>query len=162
VDELLKFPERDLFLRTNRAYIGGKQVGINYHRPERAFGQSTNSPIKNIQWALKGVLSSSRKPLSILSAAGVSLAGLSTLGLLLQVVVRLVAPSAAPPGVVTLILLIGVFGSVNLLAISIVGEYVGRILDEVRDRPRYIRQSVYGGRAHNDRPATNHKDGQAP
>jgi len=162
VDELLKFPERDLFLRTNRAYIGGKQVGISYHRPERAFGQSTNSPIKNIQWALKGVLSSSRKPLSMLSAAGVSLAGLSTLGLVLQIAVRLVAPSAAPPGVVTLILLIGVFGSVNLLAISIVGEYVGRILDEVRDRPRYIRQSVYGGRAHNDRFATNSTGGQTP
>jgi len=160
VDELLKFSEHDLFLRTSRAYIGGRQVGIDYHRPERAFGQSTNNLIKNIQWALKGVLSSSRKPLSMLSVAGVSLAGLSTLGLLIQLFVRVVAPSAAPPGVVTLILLIGVFGSVNLLAISIVGEYVGRILDEVRDRPRYIRQSIYGGRAHDDRAAMNHKGGR--
>lgn len=160
VEELLKFPERDLFLRTNRAYIGGRQVGINYHRPERAFGQSTNNPIKNIQWALKGVLSSSRKPLSMLSVAGVSLVGLSTLGLLTQFVVRLFAPSAAPPGVVTLILLIGVFGSVNLLAISVVGEYVGRILDEVRDRPRYIRQSVYNGRTRNDRAPSIHDSRQ--
>lgn len=151
VDELLKFPERDLFLRTIRAYIGGRQIGINYHRPERAFGKSTNNPIKNIQWALKGVLSSSRKPLSMLSVAGVSLVGLSTLGLLIQFVVRLFAPSAAPPGVVTLILLIGVFGSVNLLAISIVGEYIGRILEEVRDRPRYIRSTVHNGRSNNIR-----------
>jgi len=142
VDELLKFPERDLFLRTNRAYIGGRQVGLAYHRPERAFGRSTNNALKNVQWAIKGILSASKKPLSLLSITGIALAGLSTLGLFLQIVVRLIAPSAAPPGVVTLILLVGVFGSVNLLAISVVGEYVGRILDEVRGRPRFIRRSV--------------------
>ena len=161
VDELLKFPERDLFLRTSRAYIGGKQTGISYHRPERAFGRSTNSPIKNVQWALKGVLSASRKPLSMLSLVGVSLVVLSIAGLVLLVILRLAAPSAAPPGVVTVMLLIGVFGSINLLAISVVGEYVGRILDEVRNRPRYIRQSVSGGHMYNDQ-ATPTNNGSQP
>jgi len=159
VDDLLKFPERDLFLRTTRAYIGGKQTGISYHRPERAFGRTTNSPINNVQWALKGVISASRKPLSMLSFVGISLVVLSIAGLVSLVILRLVVPNVAPPGVVTVMLLIGVFGSFNLLAISVVGEYVGRILDEVRDRPRYIRQSVSSGRRHNDRAATTRNGG---
>jgi dolichol-phosphate mannosyltransferase len=144
VDELLKFPERDLFLRTNRAYVGGRQVGVPYHRPERAFGRSTNSLMKNLQWAVRGILSSSRKPLSALSLTGVSLAGLSLLGLTVQLGLRLFIPEAAPRGIATVVLLIGLFGSANLIAISIVGEYVGRILDEVRGRPRYIRHSISG------------------
>jgi nucleoside-diphosphate-sugar epimerase/glycosyltransferase involved in cell wall biosynthesis len=142
VNELLKFPERDLFLRTNRAYIGGRQVGVPYHRPERAFGTTTNSPFRNLQWAVRGVLSSSRKPLSALSLAGISTAVLSVLGLLVQLALRLAVPNSAPRGIVTVILLVGVFGSMNLLAISVVGEYVGRILDEVRGRPRYIHRSI--------------------
>lgn len=109
----------------------------------------------------KGVLSASRKPLSILSVAGVLLAGTTTLGLIAQTIFRLVAPNSAPPGVVTLILLIGFFGSVNLLAVSVVGEYVGRILDEVRNRPRYIRQSVSGGHMYNDQ-ATPTNNGSQP
>lgn len=144
VAELLKFPERDLFLRTNRAYVGGRQVGIPYHRPERAFGHSTNSPIKNLQWAVRGILSSSRKPLSALSVAGVSFAGLSLLGLTVQLGLRLFVPEAAPRGIATVVLLVGLFGSINLLAVSVVGEYVGRILDEVRGRPRFIRRSISG------------------
>lgn len=144
VDELLKFPERDLFLRTNRAYVGGRQVGVPYHRPERAFGRSTNSLMKNLQWAVRGILSSSRKPLSALSLTGVSLAGLSLLGLTVQLGLRLFIPEAAPRGIATVVLLVGLFGSANLIAVSIVGEYVGRILDEVRGRPRYIRRSISG------------------
>lgn len=144
VDELLKFPERDLFLRTNRAYVGGRQVGVPYHRPERAFGRSTNSLMKNLQWAVRGILSSSRKPLSALSLTGISLAGLSLLGLTVQLGLRLFVPEAAPRGIATVVLLVGLFGSANLIAVSIVGEYVGRILDEVRGRPRYIRRSISG------------------
>jgi nucleoside-diphosphate-sugar epimerase/glycosyltransferase involved in cell wall biosynthesis len=142
VNALLKFPERDLFLRTNRAYIGGRQVGVPYHRPERAFGTSTNSPLKNLQWAVRGILSSSRKPLSALSVAGISTSVISILGLFVQLGLGLLVPDAAPRGFVTVILLVGVFGSLNLLAISVVGEYVGRILDEVRSRPRYVRRHV--------------------
>jgi len=67
---------------------------------------------------------------------------LSTFALIVQVVLKIVAPESAPPGAVTSILVSMFFGAVNLLGISIVGEYVGRILDEVRGRPRFIVRST--------------------
>lgn len=142
VDDLLAFPERDIFLRTNRAYIGRKQIGVPYHRPERMFGRSTNNLLKNVQWAIKGVVSASRKPLSMMSALGVGLVALTTIGLAGQFVLAVFFPEKSPPGLVTVILLVGFFGAINLLGISVIGEYVGRILDEVRGRPRYIQSQV--------------------
>jgi dolichol-phosphate mannosyltransferase len=53
---ILRFPERDLFLRGVRAFAGFKQIGVDYTRPERMFGVSTNSLLKNIGWAKKGIL----------------------------------------------------------------------------------------------------------
>jgi nucleoside-diphosphate-sugar epimerase/glycosyltransferase involved in cell wall biosynthesis len=142
VDDLLSFGERELFLRTSRAYIGRKQIGVPYHRPERPYGRSTNNFLKNVQWAIRGVVSASRKPLSLLSTLGVLLVLITTMGLIGQLVVAILFPEQAPPGIVTVILLVGLFGAVNLLAISIIGEYTGRILDEVRGRPRYIQSEV--------------------
>jgi len=142
VEEILKFPEREMFLRTSRAFVGGRQTGVSYHRPERMFGKSTNSPLKNVQWAIQGILSVSRKPLTILGLAGIGLASASVIGLLIQLLIRIVSPISAPPGLVSVILLVGLFGSLNLLAISVIGEYIGRVLDEVRHRPRFIRSKI--------------------
>ena len=57
VRSVLQFPERDLFIRGIRAFVGFKQVGVDYVRPERMFGTTTNSFFKNIGWAKKGILS---------------------------------------------------------------------------------------------------------
>jgi polyisoprenyl-phosphate glycosyltransferase len=57
VEILKQFPERDRFLRGLRAWVGFKQTGVTYIRPERMFGKSTNNLIKNLQWATKGILS---------------------------------------------------------------------------------------------------------
>ena len=57
VQRMLRFPERDLFLRGVRAFVGFKQTGVDYVRPERMFGRTTNSLTKNIAWAKKGILS---------------------------------------------------------------------------------------------------------
>ena len=142
MDAMLAFPERDLFLRTSRAYSGHVQCGIDYVRPERPYGTSTNNFFKNVGWAIKGILSVSKKPLTYMSIAGFVLFILTTFALIVQVVLKIVAPESAPPGAVTSILLSMFFGAVNLLGISIVGEYVGRILDEVRGRPRFIVRST--------------------
>ena len=77
VRALLQFPERDLFLRGVRAFAGFKQTGVDYVRPERMFGVTTNSLLKNIGWAKKGILSFSNTPLNMLSAAGIVLLGIS-------------------------------------------------------------------------------------
>ena len=142
MNAMLAFGERDAFLRTSRAYVGYRQCGVDYVRPMRTYGASTNDIFKNIGWAIKGVISVSKKPLTYLSISGLALSVLAFFGLVLQLLLKIFVPSSAPPGAVTIILISAFFGSINLLGISVVGEYVGRILEEVRGRPRFISRSL--------------------
>ncbi|MDP6868116.1 MAG: NAD-dependent epimerase/dehydratase family protein, partial [Acidimicrobiales bacterium] len=147
VDWILASPERDLFMRGLRAFVGFRQIGVDYVRPERPFGESTNDFRKNIGWAKRGIFSFSDVPLTILSTVGAlaflgsALAGIVVAGL------RLLVPDIAPRGATTLLLGILFFGSLNLLAIGLVGEYVAKIMTEVKGRPRLIRAAlIRGGR----------------
>lgn len=139
---LLNCPERDLFVRGLRAYVGFRQAGVDYVRPERMFGRSTNSLIKNIDWAKKGIFSFSNAPLTMLTTAGVVLLVLSLLAAVVVALLRLFVPDIAPRGVTTLLIAILVFGSFNLFAIGLVGEYVAKIMAEVKGRPRLIRAAL--------------------
>lgn len=139
---LLNCPERDLFVRGLRAYVGFKQTGIDYVRPERMFGHSTNSLIKNIDWAKKGIFSFSNTPLTMLTTIGVISFALSTLAAITIGLLRLFIPDIAPRGVTTLLITILMFGSFNLFAIGLVGEYVAKIMAEVKGRPRLIRAAL--------------------
>jgi nucleoside-diphosphate-sugar epimerase/glycosyltransferase involved in cell wall biosynthesis len=136
---LLNCPERDLFVRGLRAYIGFKQVGIDYVRPERMFGVSTNSLYKNIEWAKKGIFSFSNTPLTMLTGTGVVLFICSISIAVIVMVLRIVFPDIAPKGITTLLIATLIFGSLNLFAIGLVGEYVAKIMIEVKGRPRLIR-----------------------
>jgi dolichol-phosphate mannosyltransferase len=142
VDHLLQFPERDLFLRALRAYVGGKQIGVDYKRPERMFGRSTNNLARNLGWAIKGILAVSRVPLSMLATSGLVFFLISMLALVAQVAYKLIRPGSAPQGITMLITLVVFLGSLNLLAISIVGAYVGTVLEETKRRPRFLRDRV--------------------
>lgn len=139
---LLQFPERDLFLRGIRAFAGFKQTGVDYIRPERMFGVTTNSFFKNLGWAKKGILSFSNAPLNILSSVSISLAAITFLIALFQVVIKLVFPLSAPTGVTTMMLMIMFFGSMNILAVSLVGEYIAKIFEEVKQRPHFLRRAI--------------------
>ena len=139
---LLNCPERDLFVRGLRAYVGFKQTGVDYVRPERMFGRSTNSLIKNIDWAKKGIFSFSNAPLTMLTTTGVILFALSTLSAIVIALLRLFVPDIVPRGVTTLLITILMFGSLNLFAVGLVGEYVAKIMAEVKGRPRLIRAAL--------------------
>jgi len=139
---LLNCPERDLFLRGLRAYVGFRQSGVDYVRPERMFGHSTNNLFKNIGWAKKGIFSFSDTPLNMLTAVGLVSFGLSSLAAVVVATLRLLYPDIAPKGVTTLLITILMFGSANLFAIGLVGEYVAKIMAEVKGRPRLIRASL--------------------
>jgi dolichol-phosphate mannosyltransferase len=139
---LLNCPERDLFVRGLRAYVGFKQIGVDYVRPERMFGTSTNSLIKNIDWAKKGIFSFSNAPLTMLTTVGVISFMLSTLAAIIVGLLRIFIPDIAPRGVTTLLITILMFGSFNLFAIGLVGEYVAKIMMEVKGRPRLIRAAL--------------------
>ena len=139
---MLKCPERDLFMRGIRAYVGFGQTGVDYVRPERMFGKSTNNLIKNMDWAKKGILSFSNTPLTILTALGVVLLGASFVLAIAVALLRIFFPDIAPRGVTTLLIVILAFGSLNLFAIGLVGEYVAKIMAEVKGRPRLIRAAL--------------------
>ena len=142
VASVLRFPERDLFLRGVRAFVGYKQTGVDYVRPERMFGRTTNNLARNIAWAKKGILSFSDVPLSMLSFFGTVLLGLSLLLALLQITLRLLFPQLSPRGATTELLLILFFGSINLFALGLIGEYIAKIFEEVKRRPHFIRRSI--------------------
>jgi len=142
---LLKCPEGDVFMRGLRAYVGFKQAGVDYTRPERMFGRSTNNFFKNIDWAKKGIFSFSNTPLSMLTAGGVAALVLSILVALVVAILRLLVPDIAPRGITTLLITILIFGSINLFAIGVVGEYVAKIMTEVKGRPRLIRSAITRG-----------------
>ena len=139
---LLQFPERDLFLRGLRAYVGFKQIGVDYIRPKRRFGKTTNSFYKNIDWAKKGIFSFSNTPLTIMTTTGLILMFLSIIAIIIVATLRILFPDIAPRGSTTLLISILSFGSLNLLGIGILGEYIAKILIEVKARPRLIRESI--------------------
>jgi polyisoprenyl-phosphate glycosyltransferase len=141
VKAILQFPERDLFLRGVRAFAGFKQTGVDYVRPERRFGRSTNSLLKNLGWAKKGILSFSNTPLNIMTFAGVALLGLSGILGFLQIMGRILYPELVPPGFTTSLVLTLFFGSLNFFGISILGEYLAKVFVEVKQRPHFIRRS---------------------
>ncbi len=142
VDWILDSPERDLFMRGIRSYVGFRQTGVEYERPKRVFGESTNDLGRNIGWAKRGIFSFSDAPLTMLTALGSVTFALSTLAAAVVAVLRLFIPDIAPRGATTILIAILLFGSFNLLAIGLVGEYVAKIMTEVKRRPRLIRESV--------------------
>jgi dolichol-phosphate mannosyltransferase len=142
VQWLLACTERDLFMRGLRAYVGFRQVGVDYVRPERMFGRTTNTLTKNIDWAKKGIFSFSNVPLTLLTTAGLALLGLSIAAAVVVAVFRILWPDIAPRGATTMLIATLMFGSLNLFGIGLVGEYIGKIMIEVKQRPRLIRSAL--------------------
>jgi len=146
VNVLKTFPERDRFLRGLRAWVGFKQTGIPYTRPERMFGKTTNNFLKNFSWATKGIFSFSYIPLQMMTILSLSVFLLSVLAIFVQVTARLIWPNSTPQGTTTILITILFIGSTQLLCISILGEYIGKIFEEVKQRPKYIVKNIYKNR----------------
>ncbi len=141
VEHLVSLPEKEQFLRGLRAWVGFKQVGVDYIRPERMFGRTTNNLRKNIWWAKKGIFSFSYLPLEIMSYSGLFLTLISFFAIIFQIFSKFFNPNL-PQGVSTIIVLILFFGGINIFAISIIGEYISKVVDETKSRPKFIRDSV--------------------
>jgi dolichol-phosphate mannosyltransferase len=142
VYELVKMPETDQFMRGLRAWVGFKQIGVDYIRPERMFGVTTNNWRKNLAWARKAIFSFSYVPLELMTYLGWALTGFSFIAIIIQIILYFVWPGN-PHGVTTIIVLILFFGGIQMLGISIIGEYQGKILEETKKRPKFIRKNIY-------------------
>jgi polyisoprenyl-phosphate glycosyltransferase len=147
VSELLALPETDQFLRGLRAWVGFRQVGVDYVRPARVFGRSTHSRLKNVWWARKAIFSFTFMPLELLGYAGAALTAASSVAVVYEGIDRLRHPEL-PHGTSTIIVLIAFFGSLNLLAIATLGEYVLKIFEETKRRPKFIRKALRHGSQH--------------
>jgi dolichol-phosphate mannosyltransferase len=142
VDAMNSLPENNRFIRGLRAWVGFKQTGVPYFRPERMFGRSTNSLLKNFGWARKAIFSFSYVPLDLITwIAMVTVAG-SALGAIIQVTLRFLLPERTPSGFTTLIVLILFLGGIQLLCLAVLGSYLAHIYDEVKRRPPFIVDSI--------------------
>jgi glycosyltransferase involved in cell wall biosynthesis len=142
VKALNALPENNRFIRGLRAWVGFRQTGVPYVRPERMFGRTTNSWLKNLGWARKGIFSFSYVPLDFITwLAFVTVVG-AFIGGIAQVILRVVQPQSVPSGFTTLIVLMLFLGGVQLLCLSIIGSYLEHIYDEVKRRPPYLVKSI--------------------
>jgi len=128
-----------------RAWVGFKQTGVPYHRLERFDHRSPSSSLRGYVWYAKsGILSFSRAPLELLGYLGMFFTALSFLAILVYVALWfLLPPESSPPGLITLYLLVLFFGGLQLLSLSIIGEYIGKIFDEAKRRPHAVIESIF-------------------
>jgi glycosyltransferase involved in cell wall biosynthesis len=147
VDTLLhQFPEQVLFLRGLRAYTGFRHTGVEYVRQARFDGRSTNSLARNIRWARLAIFSFSHRPLDYISALAFSCVWLTLALGVFYVGAYFFGGRRAPSGFMTLLLVVMFLGSVQLVCVSILAEYLGHIFEEIKRRPRFIVRDVVDNR----------------
>jgi dolichol-phosphate mannosyltransferase len=135
-------PETNRFLRGIRAWVGFKQIGVPYVRPERMFGTTTNSFRKNLGWARRAIISFSYAPLDLITGFALLVVAASFISLIVQIVLRIVSPGSAPRGTTTLIVIVLFMGGIQLLCLAIIGSYLGHMYEEVKQRPPFVVDSI--------------------
>jgi dolichol-phosphate mannosyltransferase len=137
VDSILACSERDRLIRGLRAYAGFRQIGVEFERPKRFWGESTQSLLDYLMWAYKSFISYSLAPLRLISVLGFAMFGLLFL-LLLIYLISYIMGASAPSGYMTMLSLLLLIGSAIMLSLGIIGEYLGRLFLEIKQRPQPI------------------------
>lgn len=141
VQELHRTTEHNRYLRGLRTWVGFRQVGLAVDRPERFAGTSKYTLRRLVRLALDGIFAFSIVPLRAAAALGATAIAASALYSLYALYAKL-ALHRSPQGFTTLILLISFLSGVNLLFLGIIGEYLGRVYEEVKARPLYVVRQV--------------------
>lgn len=134
VDNMLKLQEKNPFLRGIRAWVGFKQIGVEYERHARFDGESGYTLKKLFKIALDGIFSFSSVPIRLITILGV-IGFVFALGYSINVIIGYFTEGSVVQGFPTLAVLISFFSSLTLICLGIIGEYIVRIYDEVRNRP---------------------------
>jgi glycosyltransferase involved in cell wall biosynthesis len=130
--------ERNRFFPGLRAWVGFPRADVFYDRQERAAGQTQQTLRRLVRYAFDGVFSFSYLPLRLLTYSGLFIAWLGFAVGLFFIVRRLLGIEIAQTGFTTLVTLLLFLGGVQLIGIGVLGEYLGRVYDEVKRRPNYI------------------------
>ena len=140
VDTLVTMKEHHRFMRGMSAWVGFRQEAVKYDRAERHAGE-TNYPLsKMIRLSLDAITSFSHVPLQLATTLGFAIAGISFLGIVIAAIIRLLNGGIVGQG--TTISVVLFLGGIQLIFLGVIGEYLGRIYDEVRARPLYIAREI--------------------
>ena len=143
VDALKRLPERNRFMKGLFAWVGFRQIGVPYVRPERAAGVSTMGYLRLWRFALDGITSFSTAPLRIWSVIGLIGAAVAvTYAFVL--IMRVLFVGREAPGYASLMVVILFSFAIQMIAFGVLGEYVGRLYQEVKGRPIYVVRARIG------------------
>jgi dolichol-phosphate mannosyltransferase len=135
--------EKNRFMRGLSSWVGYKQVAVEYERAARFAGETKYPIRKMLKLAINAITSFSHVPLQLATYTGFILAGISLFGIIITVIMRLWGSNAFLGQATTLVSVL-FLGGIQLIFLGIIGEYLGRIYDEVKNRPLYIVADEYG------------------
>jgi polyisoprenyl-phosphate glycosyltransferase len=138
VDVLRSMREENRYMRGMVSWVGFDQVGLPYERDARFAGETKYPLAKMLRFAVDGVTSFSEKPLRLAFSLGTLLTIAAVLLAMSIAIAKLVDPASALPGYASLMVVVLLFGGVQLLSIGLLGEYIGRIYRESKERPLYV------------------------
>jgi glycosyltransferase involved in cell wall biosynthesis len=147
-----ELPERNRFFPGLRAWIGFTKANVFYDRQERAAGQTQQSWARLMRYALDGLFSFSHLPLRALTYSGIFIAFVGFIAAVFYAARRILGIEIAPTGYTTLVTVVLFLGGVQLIGIGVLGEYLGRVYDEVKQRPNYIVKRSVRERGENRHP----------
>ena len=143
VNAIRRLPEKHRFLRGMVSWVGFRQIGVVYKRHPRFAGETKFTLRKMVKFATDAITSFSYVPLQLATWAGFGIAGLGLLAILVVIIGRL-SGAAEFRGQATTLVAVLFLGGIQLVCLGILGEYLGRIYDEVKGRPLYLIQQRWG------------------
>lgn len=137
VDVLNTMPEESRYLRGMRSWVGFKQIGYKYSRPDRQAGNTQYTFRHLLRLAMNGIFNFSEFPIKFITFLGVSTMSISVIYFIVTLVKRF-SSDYVPDGFTAIVFLIILFGGVQLISIGIIGEYLIRVFFQVKKRPLFI------------------------
>jgi len=143
VDALKLLPERNRFMKGLFAWVGFRQIGVPYARPARAAGASSMGYLRLLHFAIDGITSFSTAPLRVWTVLGLAAAA-GAIGYAAFLVIRTLIVGRDAPGYASLMVVVLLGFAVQMIAFGVLGEYVGRLYQEVKGRPIYVVRARVG------------------
>jgi dolichol-phosphate mannosyltransferase len=144
VNSIKLFNERDRFLRGMVSFVGFKQVAVQFDRDERHAGE-TGYPLKKmLKFASDGIIGFSTYPLKIIRNFGLFISFSAVVGILYAILMKLFYPTYVVDGWAFIVIAVLLVGGAQILMLSVLGSYIGRIFTETKSRPLYIIKKEYG------------------
>ncbi len=144
VDVFKSLPEKNRLISGIRAWVGFKQIGISFERDARYHGDPRQTFFRLLRMATDGLFAFSTVPIRIATVLGFVACGLSLILIFLVVLLRIFTNIVPESGWASLMITVTFFGGVQLVFIGVLGEYISRIFDEVKNRPLYLVKDKIG------------------